>query len=79
MKKIIAVIILALALTGCSTPQTNGTCALMAHGVCLSTWVDGEQVPSGEVDVRFDGLKMQGKELTGTVKVHKSKQWDIKK
>nr|WP_179185756.1 membrane lipoprotein lipid attachment site-containing protein [Klebsiella pneumoniae] len=80
MKKIFASIVLVLTLSGCSnSPKPNGTCALSSHGVCLLTWVDGEQVPSGEIDLRYGGLQKNGKEISGTVNVHKTKQWDIKK
>lgn len=77
MKKLIASILLVLSLSGCAA-QPDGTCATYAHGVCLATWYNGERVPSGEIDFRYDGLTMSGKEINGTVRVHGGKQWDIK-
>ncbi|MDA8518979.1 hypothetical protein [Citrobacter sp. Igbk 16] len=61
MKKILATIILAssVLLSGCA-PQKNGVCATQAHGYCLLTWIDGKKVPSGEIDVRYAGMKEQG-------------------
>lgn len=75
MKKVILIMLSVVSLSGCAPSyRPDGWCATMAHGVCLAKWKGGEVVPSGEIDVRFDGLVMNNKEISGTVKV-KGKEW----
>lgn len=73
----IAVLAVAALLAGCSnTPRENGVCATYVEGACLLKWVDGQKVPSGEVDMRFLGLSSDDSQgnFSGKVSV-KVKEW----
>lgn len=75
MKKLIAVLIAAIALTGCANNHKDGTCAVYSYGACMAKYINGENVPSGEVDIRFKGLHADSDgNFSGKVSV-KSREW----
>lgn len=74
MKNMIAIALATLLLTGCASNHKNGDCITEVEGTCLLVYVDGESVPSGDVDMRFTGLKSVNGELSGTVRT-KSNSW----
>lgn len=75
MKTLLVAIVAVITLSGCtSSPRPNGWCATSTHGICVAKWESGVVVPAGEVDVRFSGLEMSGKEIHGTVTTT-GKEW----
>lgn len=74
MKKLIALIVIASALTGCASHHENGDCITAVDGACVLTYMDGESVPSGDVDMRYTGLEKSGNEIYGTVST-KARNW----
>lgn len=74
MKKLIALFVIASALTGCAANHKNGDCITAVGGTCVLTYMDGESVPSGDVDMRYTGLVKSGNEISGTVST-KTKSW----
>lgn len=56
MKKLIAVLIATVAMTGCSNKLKNGDCVTYAYGSCMMRFVNGNKVHAGEIDMRFNGL-----------------------
>ncbi len=56
MKRLLFVLFAIVTLSGCANdPRPNGWCALSAEGICVMTWKDGKKVPSGEIDMRYNG------------------------
>ncbi|URY10779.1 lipoprotein [Shigella phage ESh4] len=76
MKKLIAVLIAAVTLTGCANNLKNGDCVTYAYGSCMMRFVDGNKVPAGEIDMRFKGLSSDDNQgnFSGKVSV-KSREW----
>ena len=61
MKTLIASALLSVAVlstVGCSSsPRPNGWCALEVEGTCVMRWKDGVKVPSGEIDMKYEGAR----------------------
>lgn len=76
MKKLIAVLIATVALTGCANNIKNGDCVTYAYGSCMLRFVDGNKVPAGEIDMRFNGLSADDDQgnFSGKVSI-KTKEW----
>lgn len=81
------VLLTVLFISACSNePKPDGFCALNTHGICVLKYKNGEPVPSGEIDVRFNKLGgsgnimdktntyVNGQEFGGTVTA-KGKEW----
>lgn len=76
MKKLIAVLIAAVTMTGCAKNLKNGDCVTYTYGSCMMRFVDGQKVAAGEIDMRFKGLSSddyQGN-FSGKVSI-KTKEW----
>lgn len=74
MKKLILIAV-ALAVTGCSNSHKDGTCAIYVYGSCMAKYINGEKIPSGDVDIRFNGLQSDSDgNFSGKVSV-KSREW----
>ena len=76
MKKLIAVLISAVALTGCAQNIKNGDCVTSTYGSCMMRFVYGQKVPAGEIDMRFKGLSYDDNQgnFSGKVSI-KTKEW----
>lgn len=75
MKKLIAVLIATVALTGCANSHKDGTCAIYVYGSCMAKYINGEKIPSGDIDIRFNGLQSDSVgNFSGKVSV-KSREW----
>lgn len=76
MKKLIAVSIAAIAMTGCAQNLKNGDCVTYTYGSCMVRLVDGQKIPAGEIDMRFKGLSSDDDQgnFSGKVSI-KTKEW----
>lgn len=52
---LICIFLVCVALTGCVQSRPDGWCAVAVNGICVSRWHKGEKVPSGEIDMRWNG------------------------
>lgn len=55
MKPVILIIAL-ITLFGCAN-HSDGGCATSSYGICLAKYENGVAVPSGEIDMRYDGFR----------------------
>lgn len=76
MKKLIAVLIAAVAMAGCAKNLKNGDCVTYTYGSCMMRFVDDHKVPAGEIDMRFKGLSSDDDQgnFSGKVSI-KTKEW----
>lgn len=66
--KITIIALSALILAGCAADHSDGVCKTAVDGACMQVYMNGVAVPSGDVDMRFTGIKMVAPhEISGTV------------
>lgn len=73
---LICIFIACVALTGCVQSRPDGWCAVSVEGVCASRWHSGNKVPSGEIDMRYNGIScLNGAAVDEETKTLSNAQW----
>lgn len=73
---LICIFIACVALTGCIQSRPDGWCAVSVEGVCVSRWHSGDKIPSGEIDMRYNGIScLNGAAVDEETKTLSNAQW----
>ena len=76
---LLCIFLVCVALTGCVQSRPDGWCVVSVNGACLSTVKEGKPVASGDVDMRYAGIKCvtgwDSKECSGSVETT-VREWD---
>lgn len=73
---LICIFIACVALTGCVQSRPDGWCAVAVEGVCVARWHSGNKVPSGEIDMRYNGIScLNGAAVDEETKTLSNAQW----